>query len=110
MDPSEFLRRAYLEKLRAGMNSRPGREVHVDKARAGRDYTAEIIMSEVLLIGGVRDKTRQWVAQVGPVLSFRNRNGGTDLYRLKGKNRRGVPVYEFEAEDEVKIQVKSEGR
>lgn len=105
MDPNEFLRRAYLEKVWAEMYNRPGRAAHVDKARAGRDHTAEIIMREVLLIGGKRDKTRQWVAQVGPTLSFWNRSGSTDLYRLRGKNRRGVPVYELEEEDEVEIQI-----
>lgn len=82
------------------------REVRVDLA-AGRDQSWEIVLDEVLLIGGRRDRTRNWVVEAGPELSFRNADGTVDLYRLKGKNRRGKPVYEFEG-DEEDVEIKQE--
>lgn len=54
------------------------------------------LLKEVLLLGGARNKTRDWVKEYLPRLSFRTVEGREEWYVLKGRNSRGTPVYEAE--------------
>lgn len=72
----------------------------VDEVREAKEVEVKLL-SEVLLLGGRRHKTREWVEDnTLPVIEFQNHDDGTiDRYRMRGRNKRGVPVYQLIEEE-----------